>query len=81
MDLTDFLTLYDGAKSVAYGNCVIGVKCVKNNGKYLFFVYLNGKNVVTYTTITEYGAFIDGVENAIKAQTQCNVTDAKTQNK
>lgn len=49
----------------------------------VFHVFLNGVNVVSYTTLVEVFAFIDGIENAVKTQkeTQCNVTDAKTQNK
>lgn len=49
----------------------------------VFHVFLNGVNVVSYTTFVECYAFIDGVENAVKAQkqTQCNVTDVKTKNK
>lgn len=53
----------------------------KDNG--VFHVFFNGVNVVSYTTLVEVFAFIDGVENAVKAQkqSQCNVTDTKTENK
>ena len=53
----------------------------KDNG--VFHVFLNGVNVVSYTTLVEVFAFIDGIENAVKAQkqSQCNVTDTKTENK
>jgi hypothetical protein len=49
----------------------------------VFHVFLNGVNVVSYTTLVEVFAFIDGIENAVKAQTEnkCNVTDTKTENK
>lgn len=49
----------------------------------VFHVFLNGVNVVSYTTFVECYAFIDGIENAVKAQTEnkCNVTDTKTANK
>lgn len=53
----------------------------KDNG--VFHVFLNGVNVVSYTTLVEVFAFIDGIENAVKSQTQtqCNVTDTKTTSK
>lgn len=53
----------------------------KDNG--VFHVFFNGVNVVSYTTLVEVFAFIDGIENAVKAQkqSQCNVTYTKTENK
>lgn len=53
----------------------------EDNG--VFHVFLNGVNVVSYTTLVEVFAFIDGIENAVKTQSksQCNVTDTKTENK
>ena len=47
----------------------------EDNG--VFHVFLNGVNVVSYTTLVEVFAFIDGIENAVKTQkqTQCNVTE------
>lgn len=76
MDLTDFLLIGNGAKLVKYGNCEIGVKRANS----IYHVYLNGINVVSYTTFTECAAFIDGVENAVKTENSvCYVI--KTENK
>lgn len=72
MELSEFITLIDGEKLVKIGNYTIGVKR-ENNA--LFHVYLNEKNVVSYTTAIECFAFIDGIENVVKNQTQCNVTE------
>lgn len=72
MAQNDFITLFHGAKSVTYGNYTISVKRGENG---VFHVYLNGVNVVSYTTVTECFGFIDGVENIVKMQTKCNVTE------
>lgn len=67
----EFLTL-NGEKTAKYGKCEISVKRGNNN---VFHVYMNGVNVVSYTTFTECAAFIDGVENAVKTENAiCYVT-------
>ncbi len=61
-----FLTLTDGTDTIIIGGAKIQVK--HDNG--IFHVYLNGKNVCSFTTFSECMAFIYGVENYVQTEKQ-----------
>lgn len=65
-------------KTATVGNVAITITANETNT--LYFVYFNGKVVLAYTTPTECFAVLDALNEYLKIQPKCNVTEA-TENK
>lgn len=63
-------------KTATVGN--VSITITVNETKTIYFVYFNGKVVLAYTTPTECFAVLDALNEYLKIQPKCNVTEPTT---